>query len=118
MENETMAPTQKIDIHVDGNTKVTIHIDFDEKKDKFGSEAIILDGTLDPGKSTRVGFGEGHDTASKAFEAAFHWIAQWSAARDLPIIAINNPGDSGFLSLEDQARVVRQSGMEIPVTVE
>jgi hypothetical protein len=113
-----MAPTQKIDIHVDGNTKVTVHIDFDEQNDKFGCEAFILDGKVDPETSTRVGFGNDHGTASKAFEAAFYWVAQWSAARDLPIIAINNPGDSGFLSLEDQARVVKQSGMEIPVTVE
>ena len=111
-----MQQAQQIDIHVDGNTKVTVHIEFYEGQDKFGSEAVIVDSTAEPQKSTTVGFGNDHGTASKAFEAAFHWVAQWSAARDLPIIEINNPGYSEFLSMEDQALVARRHGFEVPVT--
>jgi hypothetical protein len=101
---------------VDGNTKVTVQIEFLEEQDSFGSEAVILESKADPQKSTRVGFGNDHGTASQAFEAAFHWIAQWSAARDLPIIQINNPGFSDFLTVEDQALVARRCGVEVPVT--
>ena len=112
-----MQQAQRIDVHVDGTTKVTVRIEFYEGQDKFGSEAVILDSKADPQKSTRIDFGTDHGTASQAFEAAFHWIARWSAARDLPIIKINNPGYSEFLSVEDQALVARRCGLEVPVTV-
>jgi hypothetical protein len=111
-----MQQVQQIDIHVDGNTKVTVQIEFLEGQDRFGSEAVILDSKADPGKPAKIHFGSDHGTASKAFEAAFYWIAQWSAARDLPIIQINNPGFSDFLSVEDQVLVARRCGLEVPVT--
>ena len=112
-----MQPIQVIDVRVDSNTKVTIHIEFCEEKDRFGSEAFILDSKAAPHESTKIRFGNDHDTASKAFAAAFHWVAKWSAARDLPIIGINNPCSCGLLSAEEQIHVTRQYGVEIPVTV-
>lgn len=112
-----MQSIQEIDVRVDSNTKVTIHIEFYEEKDRFGSEAFILDRKTAPHESTKICFGNDHDTASKAFAAAFHWVAKWSAARDLPIIGLNNPRNCGLLSAQEQILVARQYGVEIPVTV-
>jgi len=112
-----MQPIQEIDVRVDSNTKVTIHIEFHEEKDTFGSEVFILDRKTAPHESTKIRFGNDYGTASKAFAAAFHWVAQWSAARDLPIIGLNNPCSCGLLSTQDQILVTRQCGVEIPVTV-
>jgi hypothetical protein len=111
-----MVPIQEIEIHADRNAKIIVHIEFHEEQEKFSSKAVILDRKVDPGPLGNVHFGDDHGTAMDAFEAAFEWVAQWSAARDLPVIGINNPGHCQWLSVEAQRLVTQRCGLEIPIT--
>lgn len=111
-----MQTVQEIEVHADANAKTTVCITFHADSNSFGSEVVILDQISDPLTETLVDFGSDFQTAGDAFEAALHWIAQWSADRDLPIIRINNPYDCDLISVDDEVLVARRCGVEAPVT--
>ena len=112
-----MVPIQEIEIHADRDAKIIVRIEFHEAQEKFSCEAFIFDRKVEPGTASNVHFGNDHGTAMDAFEAAFAWAAQWSAARDRPVIGIHNPGHCQLLSVQAQRLVTERCGLQVPITV-